>query len=170
RFERSPVHQSEEKQVAAIGANRGLEDRRRVGTACRTGAGLHRGRNLEASAENRGRTGKRAPGGVPRSGGVGLRHCRKRGGKVGASCPGSLRCSPGARTSPSEQSHRRRSGSQGSFARQCESARIARTSREKGSLLPALFIVSQVVVDPRESDGLVPSETLPGLAVKIERA
>ncbi|OLB28244.1 MAG: isoleucine--tRNA ligase [Acidobacteria bacterium] len=42
--------------------------------------------------------------------------------------------------------------------------------REKGSLLPALFIVSQVVVDPRESDGLVPSETLPGLAVKIERA
>ncbi len=38
--------------------------------------------------------------------------------------------------------------------------------REKGSLLPALFIVSQVVVDPRESDGLVPSETLPGLAVK----
>ena len=42
--------------------------------------------------------------------------------------------------------------------------------REKGSLLPALFIVSQVAVDPRESDGLVPSETLPGLAVKIERA
>jgi len=42
--------------------------------------------------------------------------------------------------------------------------------REKGSLLPALFIVSQVVVDPAESDGLVPSETLPGLAVKIERA
>ncbi|PYT76678.1 MAG: isoleucine--tRNA ligase [Acidobacteria bacterium] len=42
--------------------------------------------------------------------------------------------------------------------------------REKGSLLPALFIVTQVVVDPRESDGLVPSETLPGLAVKIERA
>ena len=26
------------------------------------------------------------------------------------------------------------------------------------------------MVDPRESDGLVPSETLPGLAVKIERA
>ena len=42
--------------------------------------------------------------------------------------------------------------------------------REKASLLPALFIVSQVVVDPAEGDGLVPSETLPGLAVKIERA
>jgi isoleucyl-tRNA synthetase len=41
---------------------------------------------------------------------------------------------------------------------------------EKGSLLPALFIVSQVVVDSGESNGLVPSETLPGLAVKIERA
>jgi isoleucyl-tRNA synthetase len=48
--------------------------------------------------------------------------------------------------------------------------RLQELLREKGSLLPALFIVSQVVVDPRESDGLVPSETLPGLAVKIERA
>src|SRR5207248_8771996 len=42
--------------------------------------------------------------------------------------------------------------------------------KEKGSLLPALFIVSQVAVDSAEADGLVPSETLPGLAVKIERA
>ena len=42
--------------------------------------------------------------------------------------------------------------------------------KEKRSLLPALFIVSQVTVDPAESDGLVPSETVPGLAVKIERA
>jgi isoleucyl-tRNA synthetase len=42
--------------------------------------------------------------------------------------------------------------------------------KEKGSLLPALFIVSQVVVDPSEGDGFLPSETLPGLAVKIERA
>jgi isoleucyl-tRNA synthetase len=42
--------------------------------------------------------------------------------------------------------------------------------KEKGSLLPALFIVSQVAVDSAESDGLVPSETLPGLAVKIDRA
>src|SRR6266849_10386330 len=42
--------------------------------------------------------------------------------------------------------------------------------KEKGSLLPALFIVSQVVVDSAEDDGLLPSETLPGLAVKIERA
>src|SRR5215831_2758572 len=42
--------------------------------------------------------------------------------------------------------------------------------KEKCSLLPALFIVSQVAVDPSEGDGLVPSETLQGLAVKIERA
>ncbi len=42
--------------------------------------------------------------------------------------------------------------------------------KEKGSLLPALFIVSQVVVDATEGDGLQPSDTLPGLAVKIERA
>jgi isoleucyl-tRNA synthetase len=42
--------------------------------------------------------------------------------------------------------------------------------KEKGSLLPALFIVSQVVVDPAEGDGFLPSEALPGLAVKIERA
>ena len=42
--------------------------------------------------------------------------------------------------------------------------------KEKASLLPALFIVSQVVVDPAEGDGLVPSEILPGLAVKIDRA
>jgi len=41
--------------------------------------------------------------------------------------------------------------------------------REKGSLLPALFIVSQVAVDSAEGD-LVPGETLPGLAVKVERA
>jgi len=41
---------------------------------------------------------------------------------------------------------------------------------EKGFLLPALFIVSQVAVDSAEGDGLVPSETLPGLSVKIERA
>jgi len=42
--------------------------------------------------------------------------------------------------------------------------------KEKSSQLPALFIVSQVAVDPAEGDGLQPSETLPGLAVKIERA
>jgi len=42
--------------------------------------------------------------------------------------------------------------------------------KEKGSLLPALFIVSQVAVDSAEGDGLVQSETLPGLSVKIERA
>jgi len=42
--------------------------------------------------------------------------------------------------------------------------------QEKGSLLPALFIVSQVAVEPAASDGLAPSETLPGLSLKIERA
>ena len=42
--------------------------------------------------------------------------------------------------------------------------------KEKDSLLPALFIVSQVSVDSAEGDGLVASETLPGLSVKIERA
>ena len=42
--------------------------------------------------------------------------------------------------------------------------------KEKGSILPTLFIVSQVAVDPSEGDGLVTSETLPGLAVRIERA
>ena len=42
--------------------------------------------------------------------------------------------------------------------------------KEKGSLLPALFIVSQVAVDSADGHGLIPSETLPGLAVKIERA
>jgi isoleucyl-tRNA synthetase len=42
--------------------------------------------------------------------------------------------------------------------------------KEKASLLPALFIVSQVAVDSAEGDGLLPSETLPGLAIKIERA
>ncbi len=30
--------------------------------------------------------------------------------------------------------------------------------------------MSQVVVDPAEGDGFLPSEILPGLAVKIERA
>jgi isoleucyl-tRNA synthetase len=42
--------------------------------------------------------------------------------------------------------------------------------KEKGSFLPALFIVSEVAVGSAEGDGLVPSETLPGLSVKIERA
>jgi isoleucyl-tRNA synthetase len=36
--------------------------------------------------------------------------------------------------------------------------------------LPALFIVSQVEVDPNAAEGSAPSELLPGLAIKIERA
>ncbi|HEY6946278.1 MAG TPA: class I tRNA ligase family protein, partial [Candidatus Acidoferrum sp.] len=48
--------------------------------------------------------------------------------------------------------------------------RLQELLKEKGSLLPALFIVSQVAVDSAEGDGLVASETLPGLSVKIERA
>src|SRR5947208_15084168 len=42
--------------------------------------------------------------------------------------------------------------------------------KEKGSLLPALFIVSQVAVDSAQADGLVRSETLPRLAVNNELA
>jgi isoleucyl-tRNA synthetase len=41
---------------------------------------------------------------------------------------------------------------------------------ERQAGLPALFIVSQVVVDARASEGSVASEVLPGLAIKIERA
>ncbi len=41
---------------------------------------------------------------------------------------------------------------------------------EKGALFPALFIVSQVAVEPVAGDGFLPSETVPGLALKIERA
>ena len=37
-------------------------------------------------------------------------------------------------------------------------------------VLPALFIVSQVEVEPAAPDGAVQSELLPGLAIKIERA
>ena len=42
--------------------------------------------------------------------------------------------------------------------------------KEKSSLLSTLFIVSQVVVDASAGDGFAQSETLPGLAIKIERA
>ena len=37
-------------------------------------------------------------------------------------------------------------------------------------MLPALFIVSQVEVEPAAPAGAVQSEVLPGLAIKIERA
>jgi isoleucyl-tRNA synthetase len=41
---------------------------------------------------------------------------------------------------------------------------------ENQNLLPALFIVSQVVVSPSPIDGATSSETLPGLQIKIDRA
>jgi isoleucyl-tRNA synthetase len=41
---------------------------------------------------------------------------------------------------------------------------------ERGGELPALFIVSQVVVESAAPDGAVQSEALPGLSIKIERA
>jgi len=41
---------------------------------------------------------------------------------------------------------------------------------EKQPLLPALFIVSQVLVAPSAIAASVPAETLPSLAIKIERA
>jgi isoleucyl-tRNA synthetase len=41
---------------------------------------------------------------------------------------------------------------------------------EKQSLLPALFIVSQVEVHTSAIPASVPAESLPGLAIKIERA
>jgi isoleucyl-tRNA synthetase len=41
---------------------------------------------------------------------------------------------------------------------------------EKQSVLPALFIVSQVVIHPSAIAASVPAETLPGLTIKIERA
>jgi len=41
---------------------------------------------------------------------------------------------------------------------------------EKQSLLPALFIVSQVKVHSSAIPGSVPAETLPGLTIKIDRA
>jgi isoleucyl-tRNA synthetase len=51
-----------------------------------------------------------------------------------------------------------------------ELAGLQKLLEEHQSVLPALFIVSQVVVDPRASEGSVPSELLPGLTIKIERA
>jgi len=41
---------------------------------------------------------------------------------------------------------------------------------ENQKLLPALFIVSQVVVSSSPIDGAAPSESLPGLQIKIDRA
>jgi isoleucyl-tRNA synthetase len=51
-----------------------------------------------------------------------------------------------------------------------EAAGLQKLLEEKRSLLPALFIVSQVAVEPAAIAGSVPAETLPGLTIKIDRA
>src|SRR5271168_1497821 len=51
-----------------------------------------------------------------------------------------------------------------------EAAGLQKLLEEKGALLPALFIVSQAVVDPSASAAATPSEALPGLSVRIEHA
>src|SRR5438445_270864 len=49
-------------------------------------------------------------------------------------------------------------------------AGLERLLEEKQAVLPALFIVSQVAVQPSAIAGSIPAETFPGLAVRIERA
>ncbi len=51
-----------------------------------------------------------------------------------------------------------------------EAADLQKLLEEKQSVLPALFIVSQVSVEPHSIAASVPSETLPGLELRIERA
>jgi isoleucyl-tRNA synthetase len=51
-----------------------------------------------------------------------------------------------------------------------ELAGLQKLLEERQSALPALLIVSQVVIDSVASEGAIQSEVLPGLAVKIERA
>jgi isoleucyl-tRNA synthetase len=51
-----------------------------------------------------------------------------------------------------------------------EAAGLQKLLEASASLLPALFIVSQVVVSPSPIDGAAPSETLPSLQIKIDRA
>jgi isoleucyl-tRNA synthetase len=51
-----------------------------------------------------------------------------------------------------------------------EAAGLQKLLEEKQSLLPALFIVSQVVIAPSAVAAAVPAETLPGLTIKIDRA
>src|SRR2546429_8734636 len=53
-----------------------------------------------------------------------------------------------SRTSPSEQSHRRRSGSQGSFARQCESAR--RSEEHTSELQSRLHLVCRLLLEKKK--------------------
>src|SRR5256886_8992875 len=51
-----------------------------------------------------------------------------------------------------------------------QAAGLQRLLEEKQAVLPALFIVSQVAVQPSAIAGSIPAETFPGLAIRIERA
>ena len=51
-----------------------------------------------------------------------------------------------------------------------EAAGFKKLLEEKQSVLPALLIVSQVVIHPSAIAASVPAETLPALTIKIERA
>src|SRR5258706_1556111 len=51
-----------------------------------------------------------------------------------------------------------------------EAPGLQKLLEEKQSVLPALFIVSQVVIQPSAIAASIPAETLPGLTIKIERA
>jgi isoleucyl-tRNA synthetase len=51
-----------------------------------------------------------------------------------------------------------------------EAAGLQKLLQEMQSVLPALFIVSQVVIDSSAPSNATQSETLPGLAIKIEHA
>src|SRR5437870_6427101 len=51
-----------------------------------------------------------------------------------------------------------------------EAADLQKLLEEKQSVLPALFIDSRVSLEPRSLAASVPSETLPGLELRIERA
>jgi isoleucyl-tRNA synthetase len=51
-----------------------------------------------------------------------------------------------------------------------EAAGLQKLLQERRGVLPALFIVSQVEIEPAAPDGAAQSELLPGLDIKIERA
>jgi len=51
-----------------------------------------------------------------------------------------------------------------------EAPGLQKLLEEKASLLPALFIVSQIEIHPSAIAASVPAEILPGLTIKIERA
>jgi isoleucyl-tRNA synthetase len=51
-----------------------------------------------------------------------------------------------------------------------EAPGLQKLLQERRDVLPTLFIVSQVEVEPAAPNGAVQSESLPGLAIKIERA